>query len=270
MIYRIIAVFAASLLLTSCFLSPGKFDSEVVIKKSGEFSFTYKGEIWVLGLSSLTDVGRLASEVDFEALCFDDDSGEARECTEEEAAEQLAAEKADNANMIESFKTLLGGLDPNDPASIDKFIERVERQKGWNSLVHKGEGIFDVDFSITAPLSYDFQFPVFEQVRSFGPFVSVVVRKDEKVRVSAPGFAQDETSGGVSGLAAVTGSGAPSGDLPKFVTIDGTFTIRTDGEILTNNTEEGAVSLPNGDKQLGWTINTATKNPPEALINLGG
>ena len=270
MIYRIIAVFAASLLLTSCFLSPGKFDSEVVIRTSGDFTFTYKGEIWVLGLSSLTDIGRQASEADFTAQCFDDDSGEERDCTLEEAEQQLAEEKATNDRTAETFKSLLGGLDPNDPETIEKFIEQVERQKGWNSLVHKGEGIFDVDFSITAPLSHDFQFPVIDRIASFTPFVSMIVRKDDKVRVTAPGFAQDDSAGNLAGLGALAGSGAPAGEIPKFVTPDGTFTIRTDGEILTNNTEEGASSLPNDDRQLGWTINNATKNPPEALINLGG
>lgn len=270
MIYRMIAVFAASLLLTSCFLSPGKFDSEVIIKKSGEFSFTYKGEIWVLGLSSLTDISKQSIEADFTAQCYDEDSGEERDCSLEEAEQQLADEKAENTRMAESFKTLLGGLDPNNPETIEKFIEQVERQKGWNSLVHKGEGVFDVDFSITAPLSHDFQFPIIDRVASFTPFVSMIVRKDGKVRVSAPGFAQDESSGGLAGLGALAGAGTSSGDIPKFVTPDGTFTIRTDGEILTNNTEEGAVTLPNGNKQLGWTINTATKNAPEALINLGG
>lgn len=274
MIYRILAAMAATLLLTGCFLSPGKFVSEVVINKSGNFTFTYKGEILVLGLSGLMDAGRQASEANFVATCYDDDTGEERACTLEEAEEQLAAEKADNAQMEASFKSLLGGLDPNDPEVIDRFIERVERQKGWNSLVHKGDGIFDVDFSITAPLSHDFQFPVIEQVASLSSFVSILVRKDNKVRVSAPGFALDDTASGLGAfgsLAALGGGAIPgsNGDaFPKFVTPDGVFTIRTDGEILTNNTVEGPVALGEGQRQLSWTVNAATNNPPEALIGL--
>jgi hypothetical protein len=269
MLYRMIAVMAASLMLTSCFLSPGKFESEMVVNKSGEFTFTYKGEIWVLGLSSLMGIGQAVSEADFTAECFDDDSGEERACTLEEAEEQLASKKAEDAKTAEAFKALLGGLDPNDPQTIDMFIARVERQKGWNSLVHKGEGIFDVDFSLTAPLSHDFQFPIIEKVASFTPFVSMIVRKDNKVRVSAPGFAQDDSSNSLAGLGALAGTGAPAGGgIPKFVTPNGTFTIRTDGAILTNNTEEGAITADNGQKQLVWTITSATKEPPQALISL--
>jgi len=266
MIYRTIAIAAATLLLTSCFLSPGKFDSEVVINKSGDFSFAYKGEIWVLGLSGLLDLGRQASEADFKAECFDEETDELRECSDQEAEEQFAAEQQENTEMAEAFRGLLGGLDPNDPNTIDKFVERVERQKGWNSLAHKGDGVFDVDFSITAPLTHDFQFPILEQVASFTPFVSIIVRKDNKVRVTAPGFAQQDSSGNLAGLGALAGSGAPTGGVPSFVKPDGTFTIRTDGEILTNNTDEGSEILGNGQKQLGWSINSATKNPPQALI----
>jgi ABC-type uncharacterized transport system auxiliary subunit len=47
-----VAVTAAlSLLLAACFVTPGKFDAALDLRKGGTFSFSYKGEIFVLGLS---------------------------------------------------------------------------------------------------------------------------------------------------------------------------------------------------------------------------
>ena len=47
----------------------------------------------------------------------------------------------------------------------------------------------------------------------------------------------------------------------------GRFTIATDGEILTNNSEDGAAPHPIG-RQLHWDVSTASNKIPEALIRL--
>jgi hypothetical protein len=47
----------------------------------------------------------------------------------------------------------------------------------------------------------------------------------------------------------------------------GRFTVITDGEILTNNSEDGAAPHPIG-RQLHWDIGPASNKIPETLIRL--
>ena len=49
--------------------------------------------------------------------------------------------------------------------------------------------------------------------------------------------------------------------------IDGTFTIRTDGAVVSNNTDEGPQAGAAG-QQLSWTINARTNAVPMAVIRL--
>ena len=53
----------------------------------------------------------------------------------------------------------------------------------------------------------------------------------------------------------------------EMVLPDGTFTIRTDGEILANNTDDGPVE-DSGMKVLVWTVDPSSKTTPMALIGL--
>src|SRR5205085_4890912 len=82
-------VAAASLLLSSCFLSPGKFDATLDLRKDGHFTFTYTGEIYLLALGQLAEAARKDSESqEFSPeTCHDDDFKE-HECTAAELAEQ--------------------------------------------------------------------------------------------------------------------------------------------------------------------------------------
>jgi len=62
--------------------------------------------------------------------------------------------------------------------------------------------------------------------------------------------------------------GLPEGAHTDMVShAQGRFTIITDGEILTNNSEDGAAAHPLG-RQLHWDVNAAANKIPEALIRL--
>jgi hypothetical protein len=80
------------------------------------------------------------------------------------------------------------------------------------------------------------------------------------VLVTAPAF-----TGGAGPL----GPGQPTGEMPKgpVSRADGRFTVITDGEILTNNSEDGAAPNPIG-RQLHWDVNSASNKIPETLIRL--
>ena len=55
---------------------------------------------------------------------------------------------------------------------------------------------------------------------------------------------------------------------PAMPTLDGTFRIVTDGNILANNTDEGPRAVPGG-QALEWRITPRTPAAPTALIDLG-
>lgn len=118
---RIAASFiaAATLLLSGCFVSPGSFTSAIDLRKDGRFSYSYNGEIYLLGLSRLAELGGKAKEAaPFKAEpCYNDDAESSeRECTRDELAKQQAdweeerkATEAKNKRDADMMKAMLGG-----------------------------------------------------------------------------------------------------------------------------------------------------------------
>lgn len=272
-----------SLLLSGCFITPGKFTSQLTLLDQNRFTFTYEGEIFFLGLSGLAAMGAATEEFEAET-CYDDDTYETRECTAAELAEQRSQweaqaemRAAEAKREAEQMSAMMGGIDPTDPEASAELVELLLRQKGWQSVVDKGDGVFDVRYSVSGELSHDFMFPVIEGFPTTNPFVQLFLRDGDIVRINAPGFsAQNETNpmagmmGGMAGLAGMSamGSNGPdAGEMPDVPTIEGTFTIVTIGTIRANNTDEGAVSTPDGER-LVWDISPRTNAAPTALIDM--
>src|SRR5690606_11613782 len=140
---------AAALLLTGCLLSPGVFTSQLELRKGGSFSYTYDGEIYLLALSKLADLGNAAEDAadEFvEQACYDDETFEERPCTEEELAQQKSdweqqaeQRKQEREREAEMTRAMLGGIDPADPEVAQEFAERLQRQAGWESVEDKGD-----------------------------------------------------------------------------------------------------------------------------------
>ncbi|WP_209347332.1 hypothetical protein [Pontixanthobacter sp. CEM42] len=215
-----------------------------------------------------------------DATTYDD-----RECTEEELVErkktfeegqQRARERQERE--AKQMQAVFGGIDPNDPSAGQQISERLERQRGWNSVEYLGEGLFKVDFSITSRIDHDFTFPTMEGMSSGQPFLYAFRRDGDTVRIEAPGFARGGGSGALSGgsmnwlmLASMERSRNSSDpDLSElFKNTKGTFTITTDGEILANNTDEGYRDTAAG-RTLQWQIDSDSIDsaPPTALIKL--
>ena len=266
-----------ALVLSGCFMSPGKFTSELVLTGPDSFTFSYEGEIFFLGLSKLAQM-EAAGEA-FSPSCFDDETFESRDCTPEEETEQRAeweagaAERAANAKkQAEQMAALMGGIDPSDPKAADELVKLLSRQKGWERAVHKGDGVFDVSFRVSGTMGHDFTFPMIEGFPPTNPFVQVFLRKGGQVRINAPGFSVQNGETGALGTMLGTGSFASlaamgmagEGDqgaeaLPGVSLLDGTFTIRT----------VGAAAEASGEA-LTWRISPRTAQPPTALIATGG
>lgn len=259
-----------ALLVAGCILLPGRFASDLDVRRDGTFTFRYKGEIV---LAPLAQPPASAGEDDekFEpASCFSDDTGDERACTsdeiatqrkawDEERADRRARKAKDDAESRKAMQGLLGGIDPTDPRAAQEFANRLSRQQGWTSVVSKGNGVFDVDYAVKGRLDHDFSFPTIERLPMVVPFVTVYRRNDGTVRIDAPAFTANAANPQLPGLAS-----SPKDNIPG---LDGTFALVTDAAVLANNTDEGPIAA-GSDKRLSWKVDARTTSAPTALLRL--
>lgn len=279
---RILTVTALAALLAGCLLSPGRFISAMDIRRDGRFTFSYEGQIHLLALTKLAEMGAKAGAAEefVKQPCYDEAEIEERDCNAEETARQKAEwengrrEREEKAKReSEMMRAVLGGIDPGDPAAAQELADRLKRQAGWQQVDYKGNGLFEVSFRTAGRLDHDFLFPTMERFPMSNFFVIANRRAEGTIRIDAPGFAAQ--SGGSPFLGMMTGmagamqaaEGAKGGKAPELPEMAGSFTLTTDGEILANNTDEGPQADPAG-KKLAWTISKRTAAAPTALIRL--
>ena len=63
----VLTALGLALVLAGCMFAPGKFVSELDLRKDGGFTFHYQGELYVLGLSDFANKQASAS---FTASCW--------------------------------------------------------------------------------------------------------------------------------------------------------------------------------------------------------
>jgi hypothetical protein len=251
---RRLFAFAAPLLLTGCLWGPGHFNSGLTLRRDGSFILDYRGEI-VLQLPP-----DQSSEpwTDAKAKCVD--GAKTRPCTKAQIADQRTAyekKRADGEQMAKMF-----GLPGLDDDSNRAFAAKLMKYAGWRSVTYRGKGVFDVDYHVEGRATQDFLFPALPDNNLIIPFVAMRRRADGSVLVTAPAFTGG--AGPMSAAAAGAGDMAKSGPISRA---EGRFTIVTDGEILTNNSEDGPAPNPAG-RQLHWDVGAASNKIPEALIRL--
>ena len=269
---------ASSMSLGGCMLSAGEFTSELAVMKDGNFSYNYDGEIQMMMLAQLAQMAAEQKNAEtFTAEPCYDDQYEVRDCTDEDIAQQksdweasMAVRAESDKKELETLKAMLGGIDPSDPEATKEIADRLEKQRGWDKVTYMGDGIYDVEFTISGQLTHDFAFPTMERLPAGNPFVTVTIRDNNQVRVDAPGFVG--TSQGDPMRAAMMSEiyGATPQDeatVKGIVSPKGTFTIVTNGKILTNNTEEGPTANARG-QQLVWNVTPRSNVAPAALIDL--
>ena len=280
------------LLLTGCLWGPGKFSSTLTLKKDGSFTLAYKGEImlqrpdemdgprrteaqpWSDDLARCTKGAHLDEPpppviTPVPSATLDPDDEATRPCTKAEIAEQKARWEKSEADRVarkkrdseEMAKVL--GLPGLDDESNRAFAAKLTKYAGWRSVTYKGRGVFDVDYLMTGTSRQDFLFPAMPDNDLVMPFVALRRRSDGSVQVTAPMFAGQP---GMFGRAAMLGMNKGN-DRGMPTKAQGRFTIVTDGEILTNNSEDGPSSTAAG-RTLAWDVTPETKKIPEALIRL--
>jgi len=298
------ALCAAALLLVlaGCMVLPGRFASDLALRKDGTFTFHYKGEIILAALAQGAKAGKdeaVPAEPFEEQPCTDPATDEAHDCSAAEIAQQRAkwsaeqkerkaAKAEENAQNRKMMQAMMGGIDPDDPKAAEAFAQRLARQQGFASVISKGKGKFEVDYTISGRLDHDFTFPTIERLPMVMPFVSLIRRSDGSVRVDAPAFSTAAANPVMPGLGAMAGamgagamgagtmgaakgtgkSGAKPGEGGPPIA-EGTFTLRTDGQILANNTDEGPqADAASGLTRLDWKVDARTASAPTALVKL--
>ena len=290
---KILSAVTAPLLLAGCFLTPGAFESSLDLRRGGDFTFAYKGEVVFTIPDEMTRRGASFSKVpwsDDKAYCSDDDRKAAakpstaapivavpssesskRPCTASEIAaqkkaweeEQVAAAKREGEES-KNFASIFGYA-PGDDEANRRLAAQLAKYEGFRSAVYAGNGVFNVDYVKSGRLSHDFVFPVMMQGNVMFPFVLVRPQTDGAVRVSAPAYVGNGALGALARLKD-SGMGGELAKLPANRT-KGRFVLTTDGEVLTNNTEDGPVAGPRG-KVLTWLVDAKSAVVPEALVRL--
>jgi hypothetical protein len=203
-----------------------------------------------------------------------DPDSEARPCTPAELAklkkefDESQKSRADRQKRDSEQMAAVFGLSTNDDEAARKVAASLLKYQGWKAATYKGKGVYQVDYRITGRVGHDFIFPIFPQGDMMIPFISMRTRADGAVMVSAPGY----SGGGFKGLAnRMKMLGASSNDMkgmPETNAITkGTFTLTTDGNVVTNNTEDGPAAGTTG-QSLKWDVNNDSEKIPEALIRL--
>jgi hypothetical protein len=276
-----IFIAAAPLLLTGCLWGPGKFASDLTLKKDGSFILDYKGEIV---LQTPPDAEAKVEPWTVEkARCRKDDSVElqpwvtvdeddenpVRPCTAAELAkaksdyEKQQADRAKSKREEAEQMAKMFGLPGFDEESNRAFAAKLGKYAGYRSVTYRGKGVYEVDYHFEGRATQDFIFPAMPDNDFLIPFVAIRRRADGSVLVTAPAF-----TGGVGPLGARAGAAAAGamkdGPVSKA---QGRFTLSTNGEVLTNNSEDGAAPHAVG-RQVRWDVGAGSSKIPEALVRL--
>lgn len=290
---KMLAAVAAPLLLTGCLWGPGKFKADLALNKNGTFILDYRGEImlqmpdkdtarvpWDDKMIRCYADGRVEKSHTAAEASFDDDAGaeeadaassdEPRSCTPAEIArEKSQHEKADADRIAKKQResdemAKLFGIPGSDDESNKRFAASLMKHQGWRSVIYKGKGLFEVDYHFEGRLNQDFAFPLMPESDLMIPFITIRPRTDGSVKVAAPAFVG---GAGLFAARAKTMGLSNQGNDGPVSRADGRFTITTDGEILTNNSEEGP-TVTQGRRQLLWDVGPGSERIPEMMARL--
>ncbi len=284
---RLVFAAAAVLLLPGCLWSPGKFTSELALRKGGAFVLDYRGEIlfqlpddkdrqpepWSDSMA-VCRVGRppelgLGGDVPIR-VPEGVELPKKRECTAAEIAnlkaryrKQAAEQAAKKSAEVDQMAKMLG-LPGADDESNRRFAANLMKYRGWRSVRYRGKGVFDVEYHFEGRTDQAFAFPMMPDSDLLIPFVAIRRRNDGSVQVTAPGLTG--AAGGPLGARALA-MGMPKSEQGPPSRAEGRFIVTTDGDILTNNSEDGPAASASG-KQLRWDVGAGSKRVPEMLVRL--
>jgi hypothetical protein len=235
---RFAFVAAASLVLSSCILSPGKFVSTLHIAKDRSFTFTYVGEVILLDPAAAMQQGMQDGLAGAGSDVVDEDGNSAAPA----APATPAAPAAETAQSIAEAKAV---------------AEALSKEVGYRSVEYLGHNKFRVDYAMSGRLDRSFVYPINLDAKSIIPWIAVEVRKDRTARILAIAFGDQDMD---------MGSAAKPDSQPKERS--GTFTFTTDAELVMQNNEEGLA--PGPGTGVVWKVTPTSKTVPTAVVRFPG
>ncbi len=255
----------APLLLTSCLLVPTKFVSTLDIRADRSFTFTYVGEVQLMKSKSDPTAAEepSADEGAGSDQSWEQSDGEPRMLQIAARAKPKAKGKA-KGKADESF-----GDTEEDATKLHQLVTTLRSEYGFRSVRYIGNRKLAIDYRISGKLDHAFIFPFNPDGEIMFPFLAIELRGKDRLRVKAPGFANDESAsssmGGMGGMGAM--GGMSGGEGPGSL-LDGSFTLTTTAEVVSQNQEEGAQAQPDGSKKIVWTVNPNTRDAPMAVLQV--
>jgi hypothetical protein len=225
------------LALAACLFVPGKFTSVMTIHADRSFTYTYKGDVIAVDLAGQMTkaMGGLAA-----AFANTSDDATANTTAPETSPEDTAKEKAEQ------------------DAKYRDLAAKLVMEAGYNVVEYRGDGKFYVEYAISGVLTHNFVFPYNQDTGLIFPFVAIELRGKDQVRVKAPGFAKQQ--GGDNSMGASEEATA---------NLDGTFTLITDAEIVSQNQEGGAKPSAAG-RTITWKVTPTLEDAPMAVLRVRG
>ena len=237
--------------LTSCLLTPGKFVSTLRVDADRRFTFTYTGEVIAIDLGNEFAKGMKdapAPDQGTDPTAADDD---------DPVLQKIAAQKRAVPNDAKPTKPLQPDAKAANDAKNRAIATALAREAGYRKVTYLGEGKFSIDYAISGTLDRGFVWPYNLDAEIVFPFVVLEVRGNSTIRIKAPGFANQNDA--AKGMAGLDGAGkAPS-------QLDGSFTLDTDAEIVSQNNEDGAVTT-GARKIVTWKATPTSKDAPSAVL----
>ena len=234
---RAVAALVLPLLLTGCLLAPGKFTARLTVNADRSFAFSYSGE--VIAIDPAADLSKNAEDdPDPDPSGYDD---------AEPTFQKISFTAAPDA-------------DEQRDRRLTAIAEALRKEAGYRKVEYLGDGRFLVDYAIAGTLTHGFIYPFNLDAEAIVPFVAVELRAGGTVRVRAPAFGDEAAfnPGAKAGL---------GGDKGATSKADGVFTLDTDAEIVSQNSEDGA-SVAAGRRSVAWRVTPITKAAPMAVLKL--
>lgn len=227
---------ATPLILWGCVLTPGKFVSTLDIGADRSFAFTYVGEVYAVDMGKEFTKGLKDSDTDKTPT---DSKGDEASLT------AIAAQDAKG-----------DAKDGEDSEAKNRAIaEALSKEAGFRKVQYVGNGKFEIDYAASGKLTYPFLFPFSSDAEVIFPFVMVELRGADRIRVKAPAFGADSSKSSLADAGSATSK------------VDGTFTLTTDAEIVSQNNESGATTA-SGRKTITWRATPTTKDTPMAVLRV--
>lgn len=231
------------LMLTACLFTPGKFESTLTVHKDRSFTFTYKGEVMAVDLEGMSKDMAKSMPSGSEDASTSADADNATMAEPEQTPEEKAAAKA---AKDEEYRELAVNL---------------AKEYGYKIVEYRGDGVFFVDYAISGVLTHEFVYPYNQDAAMIFPWVTIELRGGDTVRIKAPGYAKQD----MGGMGPLMGAGPGGADVPTK--IDGTFTLTTDAELISQN-EEGGAKKVGGNSVVTWRITPRTDAAPMAVLRV--